>query len=86
MGLLPVFTKESNLMVFDNGQVLLTAVDISKVSHEWRSCDNTPQLSILTTIDLKELFNLDPGSRDILGTAIPKNGKFDIGAIEYTEN
>ena len=37
-------------------------------------------------LDLKDLFDLDPGERDILGTSIPANGKYDIGAIEYTEN
>ena len=36
-------------------------------------------------IDLKKLFNMDPGTRDLPGTPIPVNEKFDIGAIESTE-
>ncbi|KPL13826.1 MAG: hypothetical protein AMS26_12960 [Bacteroides sp. SM23_62] len=34
-------------------------------------------------LDLKELFNLDQGKRDILGTPIPSGKAYDIGAIEY---
>ena len=34
-------------------------------------------------LNLKELFDLDPGPRDLLGTSIPVNEKFDIGAIEF---
>jgi hypothetical protein len=33
-------------------------------------------------LNLKELFELDPGSRDLIGTSIPVNEKFDIGSIE----
>jgi hypothetical protein len=36
-------------------------------------------------LHLKDLFNLDPGTRDLPGTSIPMNNKFDIGAIESTE-
>lgn len=36
-------------------------------------------------IDLKELFDLDPGTKDILGTSIPVGEGFDIGAIEPAE-
>ncbi len=36
-------------------------------------------------IELNKLFNMDPGIRDLPGTSIPVNGKFDIGAIESTE-
>lgn len=34
-------------------------------------------------LNLRELFQLDPGARDILGTPIPAGEKFDIGAVEY---
>ena len=34
-------------------------------------------------LDLEELFNLDPGRKDILGTAIPSGQSYDIGAVEY---
>jgi hypothetical protein len=34
-------------------------------------------------LDLKKLFNLEPGKKDIAGTAAPQGKGFDIGAIEY---
>jgi hypothetical protein len=34
-------------------------------------------------LDLKELFGVDPGSRDLDGTTLPQGNAFDIGAIEY---
>lgn len=33
-------------------------------------------------LDLKKLFSLDPGRRDMVGTPIPQENGFDIGAIE----
>ncbi len=33
-------------------------------------------------LNLKELFGIDPGSRDLVGSTIPEGDKFDIGAIE----
>lgn len=33
-------------------------------------------------LDLKKLLLVDPGPNDILGTPVPVNGRFDIGAIE----
>ena len=36
-------------------------------------------------LNLIELFGLNPGSKDILGSAIPIEAKFDIGAIEYND-
>jgi hypothetical protein len=33
-------------------------------------------------LDLRELFGLDPGARDLAGSAIPVNQRFDIGALE----
>jgi hypothetical protein len=32
--------------------------------------------------NLKELYGIDPGKIDILGTALPQGNKFDIGAVE----
>ncbi len=37
-------------------------------------------------LNLRELFNLDPGKTDILGTPVPSGQAFDIGAIEYKNN
>jgi hypothetical protein len=37
-------------------------------------------------MDLNQLFNINPGPVDYFGTKIPYNGKFDIGAHEYTGN
>jgi hypothetical protein len=34
-------------------------------------------------LDLGALFNLDTGGKDILGTAVPSGGTYDIGAVEY---
>lgn len=34
-------------------------------------------------LNLRELFDLDPGKKDILGTPIPSGQAFDIGAVEY---
>ncbi len=34
-------------------------------------------------LNLKDLFKMDPGKQDILGSNLPVGGKFDIGAIEY---
>lgn len=33
-------------------------------------------------LNLRELFGIDPGPRDFYGTALPMNGRFDIGAHE----
>jgi len=33
-------------------------------------------------LDLKNLFGIDPGGRDLAGTVIPQGNSFDIGAIE----
>ena len=35
-------------------------------------------------LDLKELFNMDPGEHDLIGTVIPINDRYDIGALEST--
>ena len=37
-------------------------------------------------LNLRELFNLDPGKTDILGTPLPSGKAFDIGAIEFKKN
>lgn len=34
-------------------------------------------------LDLPDLFGVDPGDRDLAGTTLPVNGKWDIGAVEY---
>ena len=33
-------------------------------------------------LNLKELFSIDPGGQDMLGTALPSGNNYDIGAIE----
>ena len=37
-------------------------------------------------LDLKALFDLDPGEKDILGTPVPSGHAFDIGAVEYKKD
>ncbi len=37
-------------------------------------------------LDLKDLFDLDPGAKDMLGTPLPSGQAFDIGAIEFKKN
>jgi hypothetical protein len=34
-------------------------------------------------LDLKTLFQMDPGKRDFFGHPIPAGSTFDIGACEY---
>ncbi len=34
-------------------------------------------------LDLKKLFNLDPGTKDLAGTSLPRGAGYDIGALEY---
>ena len=34
-------------------------------------------------LNLKEIFDLAPGSQDIVGTRIPSGTGYDIGATEY---
>ena len=34
-------------------------------------------------LDLKNRFNIDPGSKDIAGSALPQGVGFDIGASEF---
>jgi hypothetical protein len=36
-------------------------------------------------LDLKKLFNLEPGTRDIAGTILYKGSGIDVGAIEYVK-
>ena len=36
-------------------------------------------------MNLKKLFNLDQGTKDIGGTPIPQNNSYDIGAMEHKE-
>ena len=36
-------------------------------------------------LNLKDLFDLDPGSKDLMGTSIPANERFDIGSIELND-
>ena len=36
-------------------------------------------------LDLKNLFSLDPGGRDLVGTVIPQGNNFDIGALERSK-
>lgn len=34
-------------------------------------------------LDLKKLYNLESGTKDIAGTSLPQNTGYDIGAMEY---
>lgn len=36
-------------------------------------------------LNLKELFDIDPGDRDLAGAGIPSGTDFDIGALEYIQ-
>jgi hypothetical protein len=36
-------------------------------------------------LKLQDLYGLDPGTRDLRGKTIPVNGKYDIGAIEWSK-
>jgi hypothetical protein len=36
-------------------------------------------------LDMKELFGIDPGEKDFLGTKIPWGKGYDVGAVEYVE-
>lgn len=36
-------------------------------------------------LDLKKLFNMDTGTRDLTGTSIPQGNRFDVGAMEYVK-
>lgn len=37
-------------------------------------------------LDLKKLFNLETGTKDIIGTTLPQGKGFDIGAMEHVNN
>ena len=47
----------------------------------FRLLENSPCID--KGIDLKTLFQIDPGKRDFFGHAIPSGSTFDIGACEY---
>jgi hypothetical protein len=34
-------------------------------------------------LNLKQLFNIDPGPRDYYGTPLPTDGKLDMGAHQF---
>ncbi len=46
----------------------------------WRLKPGSPLID--RGLDMKKLFSLDPGGRDLVGTSIPLENGFDIGAIE----
>jgi hypothetical protein len=65
----------------------VTVTDPIKISAETLSGYQLQQGSPLIDkgLDLKELFGIDPGETDILGTTIPRGEGFDVGAVEYLE-
>jgi hypothetical protein len=63
----------------DNG--LLTDPKLLPQLLEYHLLAGSPAID--AGLDLRALFKIDPGKRDFYGTAIPVNGKFDMGAHEY---
>lgn len=65
----------------------VTVTDPAKISTETLSGYKLKPGSPLIDkgLDLKELFGIDPGETDILGTKIPRGKGHDIGAVEYIE-
>lgn len=62
----------------------LELTDPEKISPESLSPFLPEQGSLLIDagLNLRELLGMDPGERDLAGSPIPVNGKYDIGAIE----
>jgi hypothetical protein len=69
----------------DPGKLELT--DPEKINHEnlapFIPKPGSPLIN--SGLNLKKRFEIDPGSKDILRSAIPLGEKFDIGAIEYND-
>ena len=64
------------------GKVSLTDPGLLDATHltEYTPVPGSPVID--SGLDLKELFDLDPGKKDLLGTPVPSGQTFDIGAIE----
>lgn len=70
-------------LLLNAGRILLT--DPSKINFSSVSGYSLKPESPLIdkALDLYKSFNLEAGSKDLVGTAIPRNIGFDIGAIEF---
>ncbi len=68
------------------GKVSLTDPSLIDTAHlpEYNPVTGSPVID--AGLNLRELFDLDPGKTDILGTPVPSGQAFDIGAIEYKKN
>ncbi len=64
----------------DNG--LLTEPKLLPRLLEYQLLPGSPAID--SGLDLRTLFQIDPGKRDFYGTLIPVNGKHDMGAHEFS--
>jgi hypothetical protein len=75
--------KYTDPCLFNPGKLTLT--DPTRITEENLSGYRPKPQSVLIDqgLDLKRLFNIDVGVNDIIGTIIPQNKRYDIGALEY---
>ncbi len=78
-----VVGKYADPLLRKNGAGLLTDPTKLPAVPEYQLLPGSPAID--AGLDLKQLFGLDPGTRDFYGTELPAGKLFDIGAHEYRD-